>query len=41
MFQEIYQTYWHHEFNYGIKYIPREQFDAVLFIRTVSPPLIL
>jgi len=41
MFQKLNQTYWHRNGNYNIYYIPKQQFDAILFIKTVSPPLLL
>lgn len=41
MFQKINQTYWHRNGNYRIYYRPKQQYDAILYIKTVSPPLLL
>jgi erythromycin esterase len=39
MFNSISQKYLHSTGEYEIKYIPRDQFDAIFFIDTVSEPI--
>ena len=38
IFQEITQSYLHRVSPYDMRYIPKDQYDAVLFIDTVSEP---
>lgn len=41
MFEEVSQTYWHSQSIYKIFYIPHKQYDAVLFIKKVTPTIFL
>jgi hypothetical protein len=39
LFQLTRQTYHHRSGNYYIWYAPRDQYDAIVFVDTVNPPI--